>query len=132
LLGFKFGAWEGGHREPFLVRWPGKVPPGTESAALVSQIDLLPTFAAAAGAKLPKEAVIDGVNQLPEFAGTATSPARDLLVISPNSPKHLTLRKGDWVYVPEQDEGGFQGKNIGDHLLAGAAAQKLTNWSTAT
>jgi arylsulfatase A len=127
LLGFKFGAWEGGHREPFLVRWPGKVPPGTESAALVSQIDLLPTFAAAAGAKLPKEAVIDGVNQLPEFAGTATSPARDLLVISPNSPKHLTLRKGDWVYVPEQDEGGFQGKNIGDHLLAGAAAQKLTN-----
>jgi hypothetical protein len=47
-------------------------------------------------------------------------------VISPNSPKHLTIRKGDWVYIPEQDEGGFQGKDIGNHLLAGAAAQTLT------
>ena len=48
------------------------------------------------------------------------------LIISPNSPKHLTIRKDEWVYIPAQDEGGFQGKEIGDHLLAGAAAQKLT------
>ncbi|MEM1069560.1 MAG: arylsulfatase [Planctomycetota bacterium] len=46
LLGFKFGAWEGGHRVPFIVRWPAKVPAGTVSNALVSQLDLLPTFAA--------------------------------------------------------------------------------------
>ncbi len=126
LLGFKFGAWEGGHRVPFLVRWPGKVPAGTESDALLGQIDLIATFAAAAGTAIPKGAVNDSVNQMPEFTGTADKPARDHLVISPNSPKHLTIRKGKWVYIPAQNEGGFQGKKIGDHLLAGAASQPLT------
>jgi arylsulfatase A len=125
LLGFKFGAWEGGHRVPFIARWPGKVPAGAESGALISQVDLLPTFAAIAGAKLPEKAVIDGVSQLAVLKEN-TGSQRELLVISPNSPKHLTLRKGDWVYIPEQDEGGFQGKQVGSHLLAGAAAQKLT------
>lgn len=126
LLGHKFGAWEGGHRVPFLVRWPEQVPAGSESDALISQIDLLSTFAAAAGAEIPEEAVIDGVDQLADFKGASDQPARDMLVISPNSPKHLTIRKGDWVYIPAQDEGGFQGKKIGDHLLSGAASQKLT------
>ena len=128
LLGCKFGAWEGGHRVPFLVRWPGKVPAGTESDALVSQIDLIATFAAAAEVTLPEGAEIDGVDQLAEFTGSSTEPARDLLIISPNSPKHLTVRKGKWVYIPARDEGGFQGKEVGAHLLAGAAAQFLTGW----
>ncbi len=127
LLGFKFGAWEGGHRVPLIVRWPGKVPAQTESGALVSQIDLVPTVAAIAGKALPGDAVIDGVNQLDELMGTATTAARDELILSPNSPMHLTVRKGEWVYIPARDEGGFQGKEIGAHLLAGAAAQKLTN-----
>jgi len=127
LLGFKFGAWEGGHRVPFIVRWPKRVPAGTTSDALVSQIDLLATFAAAGGGAIAEDAIVDSVNQLPEFTGTATDAARDLLVLSPNSPKHLTIRKGKWVYIPARDEGGFQGKKVGDHLLAGAASQPLTN-----
>lgn len=126
LLGFKFGAWEGGHRVPFIVRWPGKVPAGTESAALVSQIDLLPTFASVSGATISPNVIVDGVDQLSEFTGSATKPAREMLIISPNSPMHLTVRKGKWIYIPARDEGGFQGKKIGDHLLAGAAAQQLT------
>lgn len=126
LLGFKFGAWEGGHRVPLIARWPGHVPPGTESDALISQIDLLPTFASVSGARLRKDAVIDGVTQLEELKGVAAEPARGTLIISPNSPMHLTVRKGKWVYIPARDEGGFQGKKLGDHLLAGAAAQQLT------
>jgi len=126
LLGFKFGAWEGGHRVPFIVRWPGQVPAGTTSNALVSQIDLISTFAAAAGVVVPPESEIDGVNQFAEFTGTATRPAREQLVISPNSPRHLTLRQGRWLLIPAQDEGGFQGQRAGDHLLGGAAAQQLT------
>ncbi len=126
LLGHKFGAWEGGHRVPFLVRWPGSVPAGTVSDALVSQIDLLSTFATAAGVVLPADTVVDSVDQMAEFTGVSTEPARDLLVISPNSPKHLAIRKGDWIYIPAQDEGGFQGKKLGSHLLGGAAAQQLT------
>lgn len=126
LLGFKFGAWEGGHRVPLIVRWPENVPAGSESHALLSQIDLLPTLAAVAGATVPEDAVVDGVDQLPELRGTATKPLRERLVISPNSPRHLTMRKDKWVYIPARDEGGFQGKKVGDHLLAGAAAQQLT------
>ncbi len=126
LLGMKFGAWEGGHRVPFIVRWPGQVPAGTESDALVSHIDLIATFAEAAGTTIPARAVVDAVSQLAEFTGTATAPARDLLVISPNSPKHLTIRKGRWVYIPARDEGGFQQKNIGDHCFGGAAVHQLT------
>ena len=126
LLGFKFGAWEGGHRVPLIVRWPGKVPAGTKSDALISQIDLLPTLAAVSGASLSDDDVIDGVDQHSEMTGTATKPARDMLIISPNSPMHLTVRRGKWVYIPSRDEGGFQGKKIGDHLLGGAAAQQLT------
>ena len=126
LLGFKFGAWEGGHRVPMIVRWPGKVPADSASDALVSQVDLITTFAAVANATLPVAAVVDGVNQFAEFRGMATHPARDQLVIAPNSPKHLTVRAGQWVYIPARDEGGFQGKKIGDHLLGGAAAQPFT------
>ena len=125
LLGFKFGAWEGGHRVPFLARWPAKIPNGKESDALISQIDLLPTFAALANASLPDDAVIDGVNQLPLLTGKSKKSQREMLVISPNSPKHLTIRKDDWVYIPAQDEGGFQGKNIGDHLLGRRRRPKI-------
>ncbi|MEQ9412019.1 MAG: sulfatase-like hydrolase/transferase [Fuerstiella sp.] len=128
LLGHKFGAWEGGHRVPFIVRWPGHVPAGTESNVLISQIDLLPTFAAVAEGTIPEDAVIDGVDQLAELRATATKPARDMLIISPNSPAHLTVRHDRWVYIPARDEGGFQGKKVGDHLLGGAAAQKLTEF----
>ena len=60
LLGFKFGAWEGGHRVPFIVRWPGKVQQ-EQSRTLVGQIDLITTFAEAAGAILPQDKVVDGV-----------------------------------------------------------------------
>ena len=44
LLGFKFGAWEGGHRVPLIVKWPGKTPANTTSPHLISQIDFLATF----------------------------------------------------------------------------------------
>ncbi|MCF7847622.1 MAG: arylsulfatase [Kiritimatiellales bacterium] len=122
LLGFKFGAWEGGHRVPFITRWPGRIPSGTTSAQLISQIDLLATFAAIIDRPLQQNEGPDSINQLANFTGTPDSPTRKTLVISPNSPKHLTVRQGKWVYIPAQDEGGFQGKKKGDHLFAGAAA----------
>lgn len=126
LLGFKFDAWEGGHRIPFIAKWPGKIPANSTSDHLMSQIDLLATFASIADRPLTNNECPDGINQLPELLGQARQPLRDLLIISPNSPSHLTVRKGDWLYIPAQDAGGFQGKNIGDHALGGAAATKLT------
>jgi uncharacterized sulfatase len=62
---------------PFVARWPGVIPAGTESAALQSLIDLAPTFLSAAG--LPIPGVMQGVDQLPVWRGEAAT-ARDVVV----------------------------------------------------
>ncbi len=59
LRGRKGQTWEGGQRVPCVVRWPGKIPEGSESSEILSTLDLLPTFAKLAGVSLP-EKTIDG------------------------------------------------------------------------
>lgn len=130
LLGYKFGAWEGGHRIPMIARWPGNIPQGTTSNHLISQIDLAATLAAIVDRPLKEGEAVDSVDQLQNLTGSPKSPVRKTLLISPNSPKHLTVRHGKWVYIPSRDEGGFQGKKLDNHLFAGAAAlpfSKMTN-----
>jgi arylsulfatase A len=122
LLGFKFGAWEGGHRVPFLVRWPGKVKPGTTSDQLLSNLDMLATFAAVTGQKLTKKMQADSVNLLPAIVGEPEDQVRDHLILAPNKSTHLSVRKGKWMYIPKQGSGGFTGKKPGDHTFAGPSA----------
>ena len=122
LLGFKFGAWEGGHRVPLIARWPGRIPADTTSHELISQVDFLATFAAIVGRPLDDGEGLDSVNQLASLTGTPETPLRESLIIAPNSPRHLTVRRGKWVYIPAQGAGGFQGKKPGEHLFSGAAA----------
>ncbi len=77
--GWKLTLFEGGLRVPYVAKWPGHIPAGTQYAAPVSNIDILPTVAAAAGASLPTDRVIDGVNLLPFLApGGKVQPARSL------------------------------------------------------
>jgi arylsulfatase A len=52
--------WDGGHLEPTLARWPGKIPPGTVCRELTGTIDVLPTFAKLAGGQSPGDRIIDG------------------------------------------------------------------------
>jgi arylsulfatase A-like enzyme len=52
--------WDGGHLEPTLARWPGKIPPGSVCRELTSTIDILPTFAKLAGGQPPQDRIIDG------------------------------------------------------------------------
>ena len=125
LLGFKFGAWEGGHRVPMIARWPGRIPAGSRSDELISQIDLFATFAGIVGHD-PGELKTDSLNQLASFTGDPEQAVRETLIIQPNSPKHLSIRSGPWLYIPEQGSGGFQGKKPGDHLLAGPPALAFT------
>jgi len=70
----KWGLYELGIRTPLIVRWPGHVAPGTRSAAIVSLVDLLPTFVEAAGAPAPTD--IDGRSIMPVLTG-ARSTHRD-------------------------------------------------------
>lgn len=69
LRGNKGGYYEGGIREPFIVRWPGVTRPGTKSAVPVINVDLYPTFLAAAGAPVPSGKTLDGESLLPLLRG---------------------------------------------------------------
>lgn len=79
LRGAKGSTWEGGMRVPGIVRWPGHVPAGKTSDAIVSTLDVLPTFAAIAGEseKVPKDRTIDGVDQSGLFLGKNEAGARN-------------------------------------------------------
>ena len=72
--------WEGGHRVPFLVRWPRKVKPGTTSAQLTSLTDVMATVAAIIGADLPKDAAEDSFNMLPALLRKDSGPIRPYLL----------------------------------------------------
>lgn len=122
LLGFKFGVWEGGHRVPLIVRWPGKVKAGTTSNQLIGNVDMLATFAALTGQTLDKTQQADSVNVLPAFFGEPDNQIRDHLVLAPNKGTHLSVRKGKWMYIPARGSGGFGGKTPSSHTFAGPAA----------
>ncbi|MBC7350747.1 MAG: arylsulfatase [Thermogutta sp.] len=126
LLGFKFEAWEGGHRVPFIARWPGKIPAGTVSHQLICLVDMLATFAALTGQELSEAQLGDSVNILPALRGDPGLPLRDRLLVAPFRPTHLSVRQGKWMYIPAQGAGGFSGNKPGMHTFAGPAAASFT------
>lgn len=125
LLGFKFDAWEGGHRVPFIARWPGKIKPGSVSGQLISNVDLLGTMAALTNQQLKPDDAPDSFNVLPALIGEPGEPIRDHLVLGARMPSHLALRTGDWVYIGAKGGGGFTGSRPGAHALGGPAAIKF-------
>jgi arylsulfatase A-like enzyme len=100
LRGYKGSLWEGGHREPFIARWPGKIKPGTTSDELIGIVDMLATFAAVAGTELPDNAGPDSFNILPILLGQPHKPVRDCLVLQHYNSKNQALRQGAWKYIP--------------------------------
>jgi len=107
LRGYKADAWEGGHRVPFMVRWPGVVKPGTRCDQLVMQADFMATFADVLGAKLPATAGEDSFSLLPLLRGEE-KPIRQH-AISHGSSGLPALRQGDWKLIFGQAGGGFGG-----------------------
>lgn len=96
LRGWKMSAWEGGSRVPFIARWPGKIPAGSKSAQLLSTMDLYPTFANLAGAKMPKRE-IDGEDATEFLFGKAESPREDYFYYS--GCLLTGVRVGKWKLV---------------------------------
>jgi arylsulfatase len=96
--GFYNTVMEGGIRTPCLIRWPGRVPAGRVSNEIVHEIDLLPTFAAAAGVDIvPKDRAIDGVNQLPFFEGKQAKSNRDNVIFYTNTQLRA-VKWRDWKF----------------------------------
>jgi arylsulfatase len=75
--GHYFTALEGSLRTPFLLRWPGNVPAGKQSDAIVHITDVMPTLAQVTGFDMPADRMIDGVNQLPLLTGETVESARE-------------------------------------------------------
>jgi arylsulfatase A-like enzyme len=105
LRGYKADAWEGGHRVPFIVRWPGVVKPDSKCDQLVHQADLLATFAEIFGTKLPKSAGEDSFSLMSLFKG-GTGPIREHAV-SASIGGTPSVRMGQWKYIPARGSGGW-------------------------
>jgi arylsulfatase A-like enzyme len=102
LRGYKGSLWEGGHREPFIARWPGKIKPGTTSDELIGLVDMLATFAAVAGTELPADAGPDSFNILPALLSETHKPIRDCLVLQNFNGRNQALRQGPWKFIPAE------------------------------
>jgi arylsulfatase A-like enzyme len=101
LRGYKTEIYEGGHREPFIVRWPAVVKPGSVCGQLVHQADVMATLADIFGVKLPDNAGEDSVSLLPLLRGE-DKPVRENAV-SCSYQGVPGVRNGPWKYIPERD-----------------------------
>jgi len=116
LLGQKTDAWEGGHRIPFIVRWPGRAAAGSVSGELICLLDLLATAAALAGAPLPAGAGPDSLNVLDAIVGDAgPRPVRDELVLI--GSQGYALRKGRWLFIPKHGSCGVTTESTECHWI---------------
>ena len=96
LRGHKGSTLEGGMRVPTLAWWPGKIPGGTETDAITGMLDILPTFAALGGGKLPSDRKIDGANIWPQLAGTPDAKPAHETFFYYNGLRLNAVRHGDW------------------------------------
>ncbi|MBY0374068.1 MAG: arylsulfatase [Bryobacteraceae bacterium] len=104
--GQKSDIQEGGHRIPFIVRWPGHTKANTTSNALLCLTDVFATCIAAAGATPVRESGEDSYNQVPAFEGRADLPIRpDIVHHSGNGL--FSIRQGSWKLVLGRGSGGF-------------------------
>ena len=112
--GKKWSALEGGTRVPCIIRYPGHIPPGRESADLISAIDLLPSLAHACGIDLRQHSrdkpVIDGLNVWPTLQGSKGVPhARQDLLYWHGADGFQAIRKGPWKLFPDRRHAGLKG-----------------------
>ncbi len=105
--GVKRDQWEGGHRVPFMARWPGKIKPGSESGQLTGLTDLMATLAAVVEYDLPFDSAEDSFDMLPVFLGHATHPVRPYLLQQAfGGARTLSIRSGQWKYLDHTGSGG--------------------------
>lgn len=105
LRGHKAQTWEGGIRVPCLVRWPaGKIPADVVNDEFLTSLELLPSFAAAAGVEPPPGVVLDGFDWWPTLRGEAESPRKEMFW---KRRDQIGARVGQWKWVQMGEQGGL-------------------------
>lgn len=105
--GYKSDIWDGGHRIPFVARWPVRIKPGSHSDQIVCLTDLLATCADLLADKLPDNAGEDSVSILPALLGTAKAPLREA-VVHHSIDGMFAIRQGNWKLELCAGSGGWE------------------------
>ncbi len=105
--GNKADAFEGGHRVPFIVRWPGKIKPDSKSTQTISLVDIMATCADAAGCTYPETAAEDSVNLMPVLKGSPIKQPLHEAVICHSISGAFVVRKGKWKLQLCTGSGGW-------------------------
>lgn len=128
LRGMKADIFDGGHRIPFLVRWPGHVKPGTSSEQLVCLTDFFATCAGILHEKLPDTMAEDSVSILPALLGAARQPIHEA-VIHHSINGSFAVRQGPWKLELCPGSGGWSDPKPGSPQAAGLPPVQLYNVS---
>ena len=104
--GVKRDQWEGGHRVPFIVRWPGKVAPGSHCDQTICLTDVMATCASLTGATLPHNAAEDSCDLSPWMLGNATAATARPYTLHQTISLAYAIRKGPWKYLDHRGSGG--------------------------
>jgi len=143
--GSKLELWEGGIRMPFLVRWPGRVPAGrVDDRSILSAVDLFPTICALAGATVPSDARLDGIDVSAVWRGTPATKRGPMFweygrndewfKFGPDRSPNVAVRRDQWKLLVNADGSNAQLYDLAADLkeaknLAGAQpeiARELT------
>jgi arylsulfatase A-like enzyme len=105
--GVKRDGWEGGHRVPFIVRWPGRIPMGQVSDQMTNTTDIFATLASVVGHKLPDDVATDSFDMLPTMLGTQ-DPNQSVRphLLTQSFRGDFQIRQGKWKYLDHQGSGG--------------------------
>jgi len=99
LRGLKRDNWEGGHRVPFIARWPGKIAAGAACDETICLVDMMATFAAIAGVDVPNGAGEDSANVLPALLGESLDKPIREATVHHSCKGRFAIRQGKWVYI---------------------------------
>jgi len=104
--GSKADLWDGGHRVPFVARWPGKVAAGSSSDQLICLVDLFATLSEITAGPLPSASAEDSVSFLPALSGEPIVSTR-AGVIHHSISGHFAYRQGKWKLLLARGSGGW-------------------------
>jgi arylsulfatase A-like enzyme len=104
--GVKRDQWEGGHRVPFIVRWPGKIAAGSTSDQTVCLTDIMATCAAITGTVMPDNAAEDSFDILPLLLGNESGGQVRPFTLHQTISLALAISRGPWKYLDHKGSGG--------------------------
>lgn len=105
--GMKSDVWEGGHRVPFIVRWPQQVKEGRTSSDVICTTDLLPTLAELTNQALKPDEGEDGRSFLPILKGQTPPDWNERTIIHHSVNGTFAIRSGKWKYIDAKGSGGW-------------------------